>query len=159
MQVVEEKELSAASSRRKKLFAIYLALAAAFLAAVLLLFFFSKHDYAPYLVGNVLLTMGFGFYSVYFFTVRYFDLRKYEKYLERVLSALPVKEYGVYLRSEGNVTKEGVVFEALIFRIRGDERKICSFKKELSLSSGVEYLLETRAGVLTMYEVRDERAL
>ena len=156
MQIVEAEDLKAATTLRKRLIAFYSAICPLYLASVLLLLLLSPHAYTWYMVGNILLTMLFGGYSVYFFTVRYFDARSYEKYLERVLNALYVKEYGTFLRSEGTITKDGVTFEALIFAIRGDERELLSFRKGLSFEAGRKYDLEFRAGVLTRYEVANE---
>ena len=156
MQIVGAEELQAATALRKRLIALYLALCPLYLAAALLLLLLSPHAYTWYMVGDILLTMAFGGYSVYFFTVRYFDARSYEKYLDRVINAFSAKEYGVFLRSEGAVTKEGVVFESLIFTIRGDERELLTFRKGLAFEVGRKYNLESRAGVLTRYEVADE---
>jgi len=155
MQIVGAEDLKAAAAVRKRLIALYSAICPIYLAVALTLFFLSPHAYTWYMVGNILLTMLFGGYSVYFFTVRYFDARSYEKYVERVVNAISSKEYGVFLRSEGNVTKEGVPFEALIFTVRGDEREVLSMKRDLSFRAGEKYVLEMRAGVLTSYEVAD----
>lgn len=155
MQIVGEEDLKAAVSARKRLGALYAALCPLYLAAVLVLFFLSPHAYTWYMVGNILLTLLFGGYSVYFFTVRFFDARCYEKYVERVVNAISAKEYGVFLRREGTVTKEGVSFEALIFTVRGDEREILSVKRDLPFTAGEKYVLEVSAGVLTKYEVTD----
>ena len=155
MQIVGAEDLKAAESARKRLTVLYAVICPLYLAAVLTLFFLSPHEYTWYLVGNILLTLAFGVYSVYFFTVRFFDARSYEKYIERVVNALSVKEYGVFLRREGTVTKEGVRFEALIFMVRGDEREVLTVKRDLPFAVGEKYVLETRCGVLTSYEVTD----
>jgi len=153
MQIIEEQDLVKATSARRKLQTIYWAITPVYIATVLILFFFSSHEYLWYLVGNVLLSLAFGCYSVYFFTVKYFDAKSYEKYLERVLSAMSSKDYGIFLRSEGSVTKEGVRFESLIFSVRGDEQQYLSFIEGLPLEEGENYLIVGQAGVLTRFEV------
>jgi len=156
MTFVREEERGAAEKRKKTLLAVYIAVAAVYVAAALLLLFLSPDGYVPYLVGDIVLTVSFGFYSLYFFTVAYDFAVKKCKLMEKMLSALPEREYGVFIAEEDAITTDGILARTLLFDIRGVERSVHLFSDEVSLEKGKTYSLEIRAGILTALENGDE---
>ena len=156
MRLISQEDLARTTARRKKERNIFLLLTVLYVAAALTLFLLSSHEYTWYMVGDVALSIVYGFYAVYFFTVRYFDVRSLEKYTEKALSAMSEKEYGVFLREEGPVTKEGVTFLSCIFEVLGDEREICLLVREVPFAAGERYVLTIAAGVLVEWEAAHE---
>ncbi|HAE88532.1 MAG TPA: hypothetical protein DCG79_01520 [Clostridiales bacterium] len=159
MILVREEERDKAEQGKKKLLAVYITVACLFVAVALLLLFLSPDGYKPYMIGDILLTIAFGFYSVFFFSVQFDHTVKEYRLLDRVFAAHPEKEYGVFLGEKEVRTYEGVEMRTLLFRVLGSERDIRLFQGEPALKEGEKYLLMIRAGVLTEIEETDEKAI
>ena len=71
MRLVTEEDARFARKKVKTLVWFYTGISVLFVAAALLLLFLSPEKYVPFLVLDVLLTAGFGVYSVYFFTISF----------------------------------------------------------------------------------------
>lgn len=155
MRLVREEDLTRANKKVKRDFALYLAIACVYLAAALLLLFFSPDSYVPFLIADSVISAAFGVFSVYFFTVSFHLSRKKRDRIEKALSALPEKDFGVYLSPDGERTEDGVRLVAYLFLVRGNEREYKSFTP-LSLQEGGKYLIESGAGFLLALEEEDE---
>lgn len=151
MILVREEDFLRADNKRKRLLASYIVIACLFVAAALLLLFLSPDEYVPYMVGTILLSVTFGFYSIFFFSVWFDAVKKRSKILDKVLSALPEREYGVYIKELDVMTYEGVEMRTLRFSILGDERNVHYLQGDFPLVQGETYEIEIRAGVL--YEI------
>lgn len=150
MILVREEDRTAAEKRKKRSIAAYIVLAAVYLAAALLLLFLSPDRYTLFMIGDILLTVLFGFFSVFFFTVFYDDVVKKYRLYDKVLSALVEREYGIFLKEEEKKTIDGVPMRILIFRVADtEERELHLLSGEIALEKEKRYLLEIRAGVLT----------
>lgn len=158
MILVREEERGKAEQGKKKLLAVYITVACLFVAAALLLLFLSPDGYTPYMIGDILLTIAFGFYSVFFFSVQYDCAVKKYRLLAKAFAALPEKEYGVFLGEKDVMTYEGVEMRTLVFRLHDGERDLHLFQGEIALKEGEKYLLEIRVGVLTEIKEIDEKA-
>ena len=148
MILVGEGDRVAAERRKKRLLAVYIAVACLYVAAALLILFLSTDRYTQFLIAEIAITTALGFYSVYFFSVAYSDAVKRSRLLDKVMTVLSEKEYGVYLREEDRMTLDGVEMRILLFSIRDTEREVRVLQGELTLREGDKYLLEMRAGVL-----------
>ncbi|MBO7390857.1 MAG: hypothetical protein J6U39_05365, partial [Clostridia bacterium] len=71
MIFIREEDRVAAEGRRKRLITIYIAIACLFVLAALLLLFLSPDAYKPYMAVTIVITIAFGCYSVFFFSVQY----------------------------------------------------------------------------------------
>lgn len=158
MILVREEERDKAEKAKNRLLAVYIAIACSFVAAALLLLFLSPDDYRPYMIGTIFITIAFGFYSVFFFSVQFDCALKRYRLLEKVLGALPEKEYGVFLGEDDPLTYEGVEMRTLRFEVLGSERVVHLLQGDLSLQSGTKYLLEIHAGVLVEIGECNEKA-
>ena len=151
-----EEECAQAEKVKKKLLTVYIAVAAAFVAAVLLLLFLSTDHYTPFMVANILLSIAFGFYSVWFFTVKYdFAVKKY-RFLNKVSNALEEKEFAVFLKEEEMMTIDGVGMRILLFDILGTVREAHLFESNFAPEQNKKYLIVMRAGVIVKMEECNE---
>ena len=148
MTLIREEDRRQAERLRKKLLAIYIVIACVYLVSVLLLILLSPDAYKPFMVGTIVLTIAFGWYSIFFFSVQYDLVRKREKVLDKVLAALPEKEYGIFLKELDAMTYEGVEMRTLRFRVIDDERDIHILLGEIALDEGGKYELEIHSSVL-----------
>lgn len=158
MILIREEERENAEKRKNRLLAVYIVVACLYVAAALLLLFLSPDGYKPYMVVTIVISIVFGFYSVFFFSVQYDCVVKKYRLLNKVFSALPEREYGVFVKETEPLTYEGVEMRVLRFNVLGNERDIHLFKGELSLREGEKYLLEIHAGVLVEAGECDEKA-
>ena len=149
MILVREEERRDAESKKKKMLFAYILVACVYVAAALLLLFLSPDRYLPFLIGNIALSIAFGFFSIYFFTVGYDLAVKRSKLLDKVASALAERNYGVFLREEERMTVEGLEMRVLLFEVGEDEREVHVFESEQAFERGKKYLIEVRCGVLT----------
>ena len=156
MILIREEERSAAERTKKKMLTVYIAAACIYVAAALLLLFFSSDHYTIWMIADILLTIAFGFGSVYFFTVVYDLAVKRSKLLDKIASALEEREYGVFLREEEKMTVECVEMRVLLFQVRGVERELHVYEGECSFETNKKYLLVVRCGVITEIEKVDE---
>ena len=148
MTFIREEDRAAAERKKKLLLALYVAIACVYVVGAVLLLVFSSDSYIPYLIADILFTIAFGFYSIYFFTVAYsYAVREY-RLLEKMLGALEEREYGVFLREEAPLTVEGLEMRSFLFLVNGVEREIKLFRGEISLEEGKKYTLEIRCGIL-----------
>ena len=151
-----EEECAQAEKVKKKLLTVYIAVAAAFVAAVLLLLFLSTDHYTPFMVANILLSIAFGFYSVWFFTVKYdFAVKRY-RFLNKVSNALEEKEFAVFLKEEEMMTIDGVGMRILLFDILGTVREAHLFESNFAPEQNKRYLIVMRAGVIVKMEECNE---
>ena len=157
MILIREEDLTQAERRKKRQLTVYIAIACLFVVAALLLLFLSPDRYQPYMAATIVLSVAFGCYSVFFFSVVYDEIVKRCRLLAKVLSALPEREYAVFVKETDVLTYEGLEMRTFRFLVRGDERDVHLYSGDISLSEGKEYVLEIRAGV--MYEIggRDEK--
>ena len=153
MILIREEDREQAEKRKKRLFAIYIVIACVFVVAALLLLFLSPEAYKPYMAVTIVLSIAFGCYSIFFFSVQYDYVKKQYRLLDKVLAALPEREYGVYVRELEAITYEGIEMRTLRFFILDHERDVHLFKGNISLIEGEKYLVEIRAGVL--YEISE----
>jgi len=149
MIFIREEDWIEADRRKKRLLYAYIVTACLYVAAALALLFLSPDKYRLYLIGDILLSIVFGFGSIYFFTIIYDFARKRSKMLGKITGALGEKEYGVFLREEDKMTLEGLEMRVLLFRIRADERELHVFENDFTFETGKKYMLETRCGVIT----------
>ena len=156
MILVREEERARAEQSKKRLLAVYIGGACLYVAAALLLLFLSPDHYTPFLIGDILLSIAFGFYSVWFFTVRYDCAVKRYRFLNKISNALQEKEYGVYLREEEMMTIDGVEMRILLFDVCGTEREVHLFESEIAPKQNKMYLIVLRAGVLIEMEECNE---
>ena len=152
MILLKETDGILAERRKKKFLILYIAIACAYAAVALLLLFLSPDGYLPYMIGDILLTIAFGFFSIFFFTVLYDEAGKRSRLYDKVLSALSEREYGVFLKEEEPKTVDGVSMRVLLFVVAGTERELHCLSKEIAFEKEKKYLLEIRAGVLTEAE-------
>ena len=158
MILVREEERARAEQSKKKLLAVYIGVACLYVAAALLLLFLSPDGYVPFMIADIIVTIAFGCYSIFFFSVQYdYALKKY-RLLEKVFSAIPEKEYGVFRREAEPITYEGVMMRTLCFEMLGNERAVHVTEEQLALTKGQKYLLEIHAGVLVEIGECDEKA-
>ena len=151
MILIREEDRAQAERRKKRLLSIYLAIACVFVAAALLLLFLSPDEYTPYMAVTIVLSAAFGCYSVFFFSVQYDVAKKRFNVLEKVLFALPEREYAFFVKELEKLTYEGIEMRTLRFRVLGDERDVHLLQGDICLTEGEEYEIEIRAGVL--YEI------
>ena len=149
MILVREEERKEAERKRKKMLFAYILVACVYAATALLLLFLSPDRYLPFLIGNVVLTVVFGFFSIYFFTVGYDLAAKRAKLLDKISSALAERNYGVFLREEERMTVEGLEMRVLLLEVGEDEREVHVFESKQAFERGKKYLIEVRCGVLT----------
>ena len=71
MILITEQERDREEQKRKRYLLFYIVSACVYVAASLLLLFLSPLKYKGYLVGDILLSILFGFFSIFFFTVAY----------------------------------------------------------------------------------------
>ncbi len=154
MILIREEERDIAERKKKKLFALYVAIACVFVAAALLLLFLSPDGYKPYMAVTIVLSAAFGCYSVFFFSVQYDLAVKRYRLLEKVFSALPEREFAVFLSEGETITYEGIEMRTLLFEIGGTEREVHLLQGVADLTVGNKYLIEIHAGVLV--EIGDE---
>lgn len=150
-----EQAQQAEKKRRSMLF-VFCALSACFLAAVLLLLFLSAEQYAVNLTANILLTVAYGWYAVWFLNVAYRDARMRCKLCRSMANALPQKEYLVFCGEGAPRSYQGVEMYELHFADQsGNPRQVMSFAPaDLAPAT---YLVCTSANVLTACcEVTDE---
>lgn len=162
MIFIREEDRVAAEGRKKRLLTIYIAIASLFVIAALLLLFLSPDRYQPYMAVTIVLTIAFGCYSVFFFSVQYDFAKKTDRLLDKVLSALPEREYGVFIKELDSLTYEGIEMRTFRFLLPDGERDVHHYQGDISLKEGVKYIVEIRAGVL--YELaetgeRDEKEI
>ena len=143
MILVREEDRLQAERKRKKLLFSYVAIAVVYAVVALSLLFLSPDAYRLYLV-----TIAFGFYSIFFFSVAYDDATKMSRLLDKIDRALSEKEYGVFVKEEESKTIEGVLMRILLFRVRDDLREVRCLSPEFRGEEGRQYLLELRCGVL-----------
>ena len=153
MIFIREEDRVAAEGRRKRLLTIYIAIACLFILVALLLLFLSPDAYKPYMAVTIVLTIAFGCYSVFFFSVQYDFAKKTARLLEKVLSALPEREYGVFLKELDSLTYEGIEMRTFRFLLPNGERDVHHYQGNISLREGERYIVEIRAGVL--YELAE----
>ena len=150
MILIREEDREAAERKKKILLFLFIALACLYVAAALLLLLLSPDDYLPFLIADIVISIAFGWYAVYFFTVSYDYAVKNSRLLDKVLAALPHKEYGVYLREEEKKTIEGIEMRIFLFSVEDTEREVRVLNEGLSLEEGKTYELETHCGVLVV---------
>ena len=148
MILVREEDRLQAETKRKRLLITYIAVACLFVAAVLLLFLLSSEEYKPFMVVTILISIAFGWYTIFFFSVQFDFARKREHLITKVLSALPEREYGVFVKELDSMTYEGVEMRTLRFRVLDSERDIHLLQGEISLKEGEKYEIEIRSSVL-----------
>ena len=153
MIFIREEDRVAAEVRRKRLITIYIAIACLFVLAALLLLFLSPDAYKPYMAVTIIITIAFGCYSVFFFSVQYDFAKKSARLLDKVLSALPEREYGIFLKELDRLTYEGIEMRVFRFLLPDGERDVHHYQGDASLKEGVKYIVEIRAGVL--YELQE----
>ncbi|MBO7390288.1 MAG: hypothetical protein J6U39_02480, partial [Clostridia bacterium] len=73
--------------------------------------------------------------------------------LDKVLSALPEREYGIFLKELDRLTYEGIEMRVFRFLLPDGERDVHHYQGDASLKEGVKYIVEIRAGVL--YELEE----
>jgi len=156
MILIREEERAEAERRKKRLLIAYVAAACLFVAASLLLLLLSPVRYKLFLLGDILLSILFGFGSIYFFTIVFDFVSKRSKLLDKLAAAMTDKEYGVFLREEDKMTVEGLEMRVVYFLIRSDERELHVFESEVSFEKEKRYLLEIRCGVITSIGDADE---
>ena len=156
MILIREEDRIEAERQRKRLLLAYIAVACLYVVAALLLLFLSPDRYKLFLAGDILLSVLFGFASIYFFTIVYDFAKKRSKLLDKISGALTEKEYGVFLREEDRMTIEGLEMRVVFFEIRGDERELHVFENDFSFEKEKRYLLEMRCGVITVIGDVDE---
>ena len=158
MILVREEEREIAERKKKRLFALYVIIACLFVTAALLLLFLSPDGYKPYMIVTIVLSIVFGCYSVFFFTVQYDLAVKRYRLLNKVFSALTEREYGVFQGEADEVTYEGVEMRTLRFKIIGTDRDVHLLQGDVTFVPGGKYLLEIHAGVLVEAEDANEEA-
>ena len=151
-----EEERASAERKKKFLLTVYIVVACVFVAVALLLLFLSSERYTIFMIADILVSIAFGFYSIWFFTVRYDDAVKRYRLLYKVDCALEEREYGVFLREEDAMTIDGVQMRVLLFSVRGTEREIHLFECDLVPPADKKCLLVLRAGVLVRLEECNE---
>ena len=151
-----EEARDAAERRKKTLLTVYIVVAIAFVAAVLLLLFLSTDHYTPFMIGDILISIAFGFYSIWFFTVQFDCAVKRYRFLNKVVNALQEREYGVFLREEDEMTIDGVEMRILLFDVFGAERELHLFESDFSLEKDRKYILVMRGSVLVEIGECDE---
>jgi len=155
MRLVTEEDARFARKKVKTLVWFYTGISVLFVAAALLLLFLSPEKYVPFLVLDVLLTAGFGVYSVYFFTISFFLARKKRNWVERALDARSETQFAVYQESEGLKTVDGIEFCVYIFLVKGDAREYKTFEP-VSFEVGNRYRIESGAGIVLSLENANE---
>ena len=158
MILIREEDRDEAERRKKKLLVLYIVTACLYAASALLLLFLSPDKYLSFMIADMVLTIAFGCWSVFFFSVMYDLAVKRNRLLDKVLSALAEREYGVFLKEESPMTYEGLEMRILTFRVRDDERVVHLLQGEISLTEGKKYLLEIHAGVLVEIGEPNEKA-
>ena len=148
MILIREEDRLQAEGRQKKQLILYVAVACAYVAAALLMLFLSPEGYKPLMVLTIILTVAFGWYTIFFFSVQYDLAVKRARLLGKVLSALPEREYGVFIKEVDVMTYEGVEMRTLRFRVLDSERDIHLLQGELSLKEGEKYEIEIHSSVL-----------
>ena len=156
MILIRDEERKQAEDKKRKMLSAYVAIACVCVAAVLLLLLLSPDRCVPFLVGDIVLSIAFGFYSIYFFTVSYDLAVKRSKLLDKIAAAMPERHYAVFLREEERMTVEGLEMRILLFKVRGDDRELHVFESEQTFEAEKKYLLEVHSGVITGFEKVDE---
>ena len=155
MRLVTEEDARVAQKKVRTLVGVYAGISSVFVAAALLLLFLSPEKYVPFLVLDVILTAGFGVYSVYFFTISLFSARKVRNKIERALDARSETQFAVYKESEGSKTVDGVELCSYIFLVKGAEREYKTFEP-YAFEVGKRYRIESGAGVVLDAEEENE---
>lgn len=148
MILVREEDRAQAERAKKKSLTIYITIACLFVVTALLLLFLSPDRYKPFMAVTIILSIAFGCYSVFFFSVLYDCILKRYRLLEKVFSALPEKEYALFVKETDVMTYEGIEMRTLRFLILGNERDVHLLQGEVSLIEGARYALEIHAGVI-----------
>ena len=148
MILVTEEERAQEERKKKRYLLLYVVIACVYVAGSLLLLFLSPNEYIPFLLGDIFLSIDFGVFSVFFFTVAYAFVKSRSGLFNKVLAALPEREYARFLKKGDTITEDGVEMRKYHFLIREDEREVRAFPEDLPLEEGKRYLVEIRAGVL-----------
>ena len=158
MILIREEDFREAEARKKKLLKLYIVIACVYAVSALLLLFLSPDRYTICMIADILLTIAFAFYSIFFFTVSYDLAVKRYRLLDKVLSALSEREYGIFMREDAAMTYEGLEMRTLCFVIQGSERIVHLLQGDVSLAQGTKCALEIHAGVLVSIGEKDEEA-
>ena len=156
MIFLTEEDRLQAERKKKRLFILFIAVTCVFVAAALLLLLRSTDRYLPFMIADIVITVAYGWFAVYFFTVAYDFAVKNSRFLDRVLGALPEKEYGIFLREEEKKTIDGVEMRIFLFSIRETEREVRLYQGEVTFEQGKKYLLKMQCGVLIALGETDE---
>ncbi len=130
---------------------------AVWLALSVTLLLLSKNgDYTPYMAADMVLSVAYGWYAVWYFTNPFRDTGKIIKLLAKMRSSLCYTEMGKVLCVEP-ITKDGVtLFKVKILGKTGERELDLLPEYGNYLSVGESYVFKTRANVVVNAEAAYE---
>ncbi|HCJ01262.1 MAG TPA: hypothetical protein DIC18_03485 [Clostridiales bacterium] len=155
--LVKDEDRVAAERKKKQLLILYIVIACVYVAGALLLLFLSSDSYIPFMVGDIVLSIAFAWYSIFFFTVQFDYQVKWCRLMNKVTGALVESVYGVFVKEEARKTIEGVEMRILIFQVRDSERELHLLREDATFEKGKKYLLVTQASVIVEIGEQDEK--
>ena len=149
MKISPETLLSAEKARTKKKTEIFVGFAVVWAGVSVAILLLSKgKDYLWYMIADMLLSVAFGWYAVWFFTNPYRDSKNLERLLKTMLASAEVKESGV-VEKVAEHTKEALFLYCVTVKTSDGERDL-SLLPDMpnDIEEGKSYLFTTRANVI-----------
>ena len=137
-------------NKERSLF-IFLILSVCWLTITLSLLLISKRPYLVYLLINILITILYGFYGVYFFSIIYKLKKETVNFLKKIDNGIIEKEYAVYVKKLEDEKIGNLVIHVYMFNsLDGKERKLRCFDN-IEFNNG-KYYLETKLDYIISFE-------
>ena len=137
-------------NKERSLF-IFLILGVCWLTITLSLLLISKRPYLIYLLINIIITILYGFYAVYFFSIIYKLKKETVNFLKKIDNGIIEKEYAVYFKKLDDEKIGNLVIHVYMFNsLDGKERKLRCFDN-IEFNNG-KYYLETKLDYIISFE-------
>jgi len=142
-------------NKRKKLLALYVSVSVLWLVLCVCNLLFSKENYTPYLITNIVLTIFYGWFSVFFFTVSFASVNALCKLQKAMCNATEKEEILTFEEEKEDRTQNTLILKVYSFTAEKSKRELLSFTPIL-FEKGTTYRLCTLKNIIVSYEVQDE---
>ena len=152
-----ESDLSAERAKHKKSLIGYAISALVWLAVSVVILVLSKNkNYIPFMIADMVVGTGFGWFSVWFFSNPFHDARKLIALYNTMTVSRVETEIGKVV-SVNEITKDGLPLVGVTLDKRGEERQIYLLPRYSDkIEAGKTYKFIVRYNVATECEVADE---
>lgn len=152
-----ENDLICERTKRKKSVIVYAIVALVWLAASVVILVLSKDkNYVPFMIADMALGAGFGWFSVWFFTNPFYDARKLIA-LYNVMIVSRAESVSGKVVSLDEITKDGLPLTGVTLDEHGEERRIYLLPRRFdTIEAGKTYNFIVRYNVATECGVADE---